>query len=494
MSAVIDNPELLLLRRQQLRLREEKVRALKHDGLPFYKPHPKQDAFHRAGATFKRRMVRSGNRFGKSFMGCAEDCAWVRGERPWYPPNSPERTAGIPQHPVKLLTITTDWDKVDEIFTSQRGEGGKVWRFLPRAGFVKSVRRNHSGAIDTIECANGSLWRFDTVKSWMANPQGSESSDWDAIHIDEPCPEGMWKGASRGLVDRGGSAWFTLTPLTEFWINDYFFPADTGGKPRSNVWATTGSIYDNPFLNVEAIAEYESTLTDDEKQCRLFGIPLHLSGLIYKKFNWSTHVLQEVPSGWDSFDSPPKTYPIYACIDPHPQTPHAVLFATVLPSGQTVCLFDIFDHCSVEELSRQIISFTRGRFVVWIKIDPLAYINDPITETNMAEEFMKHGVFVDKATKALAQGILAVQSGLKKNDIYFSPSCRRTLWEIQRYAWDEGENKPIDKDDHMMENLYRLRLGEPTFIEGTADKMRSMPELVIDSAPLNLEPISFNLD
>jgi len=490
---VIANPELLLLRRQQLRLQTEKVAALKHDGLPFYRPHPGQDAFHLAAGKFKRRMVRSGNRFGKSYMGCAEDCAWLRGERPWYPLGSVERTAGIPQHPVKLLTITTDWDKVDEIFTSQRGEGGKVWRFLPRSGFVKSVRRNHSGAIDTIECANGSLWRFDTVKSWMANPQGSESSDWDAIHIDEPCPEGMWKGASRGLIDRGGSAWFTLTPLSEFWINDYFFPADTGGKPRDNVWAITGSIYDNPYLNQEAIAEYESTLTDDEKQCRLFGIPLHLSGLIYKQFQWSTHVLAEVPTGWDAFHQPPRNYPIYVNIDPHPQTPHAVLFSTVLPAGQSVCLFDIFDHCGIEDLCKQINDFTKGRFVVWTKIDPLAYINDPITETNMAEEFAKYGVYVEKATKALAQGILAVQARLKRNQIYFAPTCRRTLWEIQRYAWDEGENKPIDKDDHMMENLYRLVLGEPSFLEPDASMSRvPMKELIIDRTELELEPVSLD--
>jgi hypothetical protein len=147
-------------------------------------------------------------------MGAAEDCAWLLHERPWYPPNHLARTGGIPQHPVKGLVITIDWDMVDAIWTSERGTEGKIWKFLPPE-LIKSKKRNHSGAIDTVECTNGSLLKFDTVKSYMANPMGSESFDWDFIHVDEPSPEGMFKAQARGLVDRRGSAWFTLTPLRE---------------------------------------------------------------------------------------------------------------------------------------------------------------------------------------------------------------------------------------------------------------------------------------
>jgi len=33
---------------------------------------------------------------------------------------------------------------------------------------------------------------------------GSESSDFDFVHVDEPCPEPMYKAAARGLIDRNG--------------------------------------------------------------------------------------------------------------------------------------------------------------------------------------------------------------------------------------------------------------------------------------------------
>ena len=37
-------------------------------------------------------------------------------------------------------------------------------------------------------------------------------------------------------------------------------------------------------------------------------------------------------------------------------------------------------------------------------------------------------------------------------------NCMRTLYEIEGYMWDKETNKPVDKDDHMMENLYRICL------------------------------------
>jgi len=443
-------------------------------------------------------MVRTGNRWGKSTCGVAEDLAWAKNERTWLPENDPYRRAGIPQRPIKGLVITTDWETVDDVFTGNRGTQGKFWQLAP-VGFIKQGLRNHSGSIDTLEFANGSLIKFATVKSYMTNPQGMESKDWDFVHVDEPCPEGMFKAAARGLMDRGGSAWFTLTPLREFWINDYFFPEDTGGRGRDDVWAINGSTTDNPFLSPEAIAEFESLLSEDEKQCRLHGIPLHLSGLVYKEFSWDRHVLKAVPSGWDNYLSPPANWSIYVFIDPHPQTPHAVLFCAVSPFGSRFYYSDLFQRSSIKDLCDSIRERLNGRAPIDIRLDPLGYVNDPITETNMADEFLKHGVLVEKATKAREHGIIQVKAALasgKKDgefqQIYFTPECRRSLWEIQRYCWDEKENKPVDKDDHMMENLYRCELTQRGWVD-----MRSTPntssEEVINATELELEEYSLDL-
>ena len=467
MNPTIDERKLLALREKQLLTRRLELKQ--QNGLAFYQPHPGQDRFHRAG-NFKHRMVRCGNRYGKSTLGCAEDIAWMLGERPWYAKGDPARFAGIPQRPTKGLVITTDWDKVDEIWTSEQGRGGsvgKIWQFAPR-GFIKHRRRNHSGAIEQLTGENGSILRFDTVESFKKNPMGSESSDWDFVHVDEPCPEAMYKAAARGLMDRGGSDWFTLTPLSEFWINDMFFPRPGAGVQSfrpGTIWAQQGNTSDNPFLTPEAIADYVALLNPDEVECRLKGIPLELSGLVYKNFHYDRHVLQSLPKGWTAFDNPPRDYVIYCAIDTHPQTPMAVLFVAVAPTGQRFIYDEIWAKASVEELARMILYKLEGRNWSIPKCEPAAWIDDPITGSSIAEEFGKAGLFVDKASKAKSFGILKMNGEFAKpGNVFVSPTCTRFLFEINRYCYDK-ENKPVDKDDHMMENMYRLFINDPIWYD-----------------------------
>ena len=140
--------EALLQKKLELQCR--RLQLHKDFGLAFYRPWAKQDAFHSATAKF--RMMRMGNRGGKSTGGCAEDLAWMLGERPWYKSkftiyhrdgsvyrvhdgyeNHPLVRQGIPQRPTKQLIITTDWDKVNEIWTGQEGaRPGKFWQMVPK--------------------------------------------------------------------------------------------------------------------------------------------------------------------------------------------------------------------------------------------------------------------------------------------------------------------------------------------------------------------------
>lgn len=494
-----ENPpsEAILLKQQLLALKREKLEKVKKFGLAFYKPHAKQDAFHRAGA-YKRRMYRAGNRSGKSQAGVAEDCAHFLGERPWYGKDDPARYEGIKPGRSKGIVITTDWDKVDEVFTGQGrgGDVGKLWKFLPD-GYVVKTRKNHSGVIDYVEGRDGSVIRFDTVKSFMMNPMGAESSDYDWIHWDEPAPQPMHKAMNRGLIDRGGKEWFTLTPLSEAWINDLFFPnikatkstkefqQDRNGRPLS--WVVTGTTYDNPYLSKDDIEDFESSLTEEEKLCRIHGIPLAMSGMVYKSFDYDKHVLKELPKGFEDFFSPPRNWPVYISIDPHPQTPHAVLFVAVSPLGQKFIFDEIFEQVVIEQLVEQIFQKTtfRGYTIANpTKCDPFAWINDPVTGSCMADEFMRHGLLVEKASKNKSHGILNMEAEFRKeNNIYVNPYLRRWLFEISHYTYDK-ENKPRDKDDHLMEAMYRLFINEPVYFEPNSKEPTSLGHTSIDGSDM----------
>jgi hypothetical protein len=489
----IDEIELIQLKRKKLQLISERVALRKRNGLLFYVPLPKQDAFHRAAKNFKLRMYRAGNRSGKSTCGCTEVCAFLLGERCWYPVGSPERTAGIPAR-AKVLLITSDWDVVNLVWTEDRGETrGKLWTFLPKEE-VAFTRRNHTGVISEIGMKNGAYLRFETVRSWMTNPLGVESADWDLVAVDEPCPQRMFTAAARGLIDRQGQAFFTLTPLSEFWINDLFFPEDTGGTQRPDAFAIDGTIYDNTYLSRTAIDAYASLLTDDEKSCRLLGIPMHLAGLIYKDFRLSDHVLHDLPKGWENWATPPKDWPVYYYIDPHPHTPHCVIFLTVDELGNWYIFDDIFTHCIVSELAANIHGKLAGKRAIRARIDPCAFIEDPITGTTMAEDFARCGIVAEPAVKDLDRGILAVGGALKTRRLRFTPQARRSLWEIQRYAWDQRpghENHPIDKDDHAMECLYRAVLDNPTFVREDKQWNHPVPEETFEGTNLDLETLAF---
>lgn len=509
---------------------EELAKLKEENGILFYEPHPKQDRFHRKGAKL-RRYVRTGNRFGKSTMGAAEDVAWALGYRPWYPEGDPARYEGIPRRSVKLLVICQDWDKVNEIFTNMEpgANQGKIFKLLPKDKIVGTPAKSKNGVVCLIKVK--STWGgtsaiyFDTVKSYMANPMGQESSDWDAIHVDEPCPQDMWNANSRGLVDRDGAAWFTCTPLSQMWINDMFVPRSRmrevlGDQEIDNgdYWMITGEMSDNPTLTPRAIEMFLSQLSPNERQCREKGLPLSLSGLIYKQFDYSSHVYDAPPLGWKQMWVPPPNYTIRMAVDPHPETPHAVLCAATSPTQEVFFFAEIFEQVMASVLAEKIqdILYAHDSEQEYYELaeawmDPAGFIESPTDGSSMATEFDKHGIYCNRAVRDLARGIIVAQQGLgrmltlpsgrKTPWLKFGQHLTRTLYEFDHYEWDsKKENKPIDKDDHMMENFYRLvvhglhyippdKTGANKLIVKKRDYAHmSVPKVTKGPAPLNSRP------
>ena len=497
-SQELDLSELLRLRALKRAL-ERRDELRKENGLLYYVPHSKQDKFHSAGGK-RRRYVRTGNRWGKSTAGAAEDIAWCMGERIWYPEGDPRRTVGIPERSVKGVLIVQDWDKAAEIFTSQDdGESmGKLFKLLPRAAFVE-VEKNQSGHICKLlirsKWGGVSALCIDTVKSFKSNPMGHESSDWDFVHVDEPLPKEMWAAYSRGLVDRRGSAWFMCTPITELWINDYFIPRGQGRREfddgqtfdtveQNDYWVMTGSSMDNPALTREAIADFTRDVPAHELESRIYGRPKMLAGIIHREFDRDLHVYSETPHGWISPTTPPANWAIRCAIDPHPKIPMAVLFSATNPYGYTYFFAEIWQKFHIDELCQMIksrLSFVDAVSMRTLQMqlcqavcDPLAWTPNPINGRTMADEFTVHGIPVSPGSKAMMEGILRTGELLRARDaqgnpmVKFHESLAETLYEFDRYVWDPETEKPDAKaPDHMMENLHRLVLTGLTWMDMT---------------------------
>lgn len=490
---------------------QQKVRNLRRQkkiresaGVYFYRPHPKQDKFHEAGK-FRRRYVRTGNRFGKSQMGSAEDIAWCMGERVWYPEDDPRRYVGIPKRPVKGCIIVQDWKKAKDIFTNRDpgADIGKLFQFLPADKFV-GVGLAHGSNVNCIRIK--SKWGgvssifLETVKSFKGNKMTVESSDWDFLHIDEPCPKEMWEGMSRGLMDRMGSAWFTCTPLTEMWINDMFIPAKRFRQSfdkaycdeKESKWIITGSSTDNPYLTQEAIDEYFRDIDADAKQARLHGIPRALAGLVYKAFDREEHIVTGVPKGWEkTWPKPPEDYTIRIEIDVHSREPQTALFFATSPHGVTIIYDEIFDPCYLPEFCQQIEAKIEGRTVHECECDPIAFQEHPVSGECWIDNMEIAGVDIMPAPKTKERGISVTQSQWKMRDmtgrplLYVHEHCTEFLYEIDRYVWDiekKGE-KTTDKDDHCMECLYRGVLTGLEYVNPKPNAYRPPPPIDFTKTP-----------
>lgn len=488
--------EQAILKQRELELLRAKLTLVKENGLEFYRPHEKQHEFH--ACPDKRRGLFAGNRFGKSEAAAAETVAWFLGERTWYKhkfpiygmreglkiivsfhdghENHPLVRQGIPRFATKQLIVTTDWKKVDIVWTTLLGaEPGKIWKFIPKSRNV-STRKNHEGTIDTIfDEDTGAVIRFTTEQAFNKNPQTVESTDNDRVGIDEPVVQDMWVGLSRGLMDRDGQGDFTLTSLRERWIYDYFNPEEAPQESRHAIRATT---YDNPHNTPAAIARFEADLTPEERECRLMGLPLELTGLVYKEFSKSRHVLKELPLGWTAWNCPPMHWTIYVSIDVHPQTPQAAMFVAVPPMGKPIVYDEIWKSCVADVLAEEIKVRTFGRYVGFMKADPKAWEEDPVYRVSMASRFFVHGLPVEKASKAKEFGITNMRNLLRLDPcaVHFVPTVTRTLWEMARYHYDK-ENKPIDKDDHFMECMYRLFITPLPWLDPKPAPLRDFREI-----------------
>ena len=447
-------------------------------GCGMYRPHPKQDMFHRHGDV-KFRYLRTGNRFGKSDCGSAEDVAWALGERPWYPKDDPARYAGIPRRPTKGIILCTDWNKAEEVFTNETAGAtqGKLWKWLPKDAFVhRDSLHGHIVRIVVKSVWGGeSIIYIDTIAAFKLNNQRGESGWYDWIHVDEPIPEEMWNSFSRGLIDTDGSAWFTCTPLREPWINRFFLPNNRfkldDDKPNffgKQKVVIVGKSTDNPYISEQGIQTFVEGLNDRERAARLFGRPIDSTGMVHPDFAEESHVYFDPPPGWKDVNTPPLDYTIRYHIDPHPVTPNAVLFSATGPDGRVWFFNEIYEPCGAKELAERVVEITKNYFVAGEWMDPSGFITNMVDRTTFADDLIQYGLAPEKGSKDLKRGIMLTNDMLKRpGQLNFAYNLLRTRYEFDNYVYDDFERKPDqprDKDDHMMESLHRLVIGGLSYI------------------------------
>ncbi len=334
---------------------------------------------------------------------------------------------------------------------------------------IKQVEKNQQGSPSRITFTNGSTIG---LFSYEQETTKFEGKDLDWVAFDEPPPREIYIACTRGLIDRGGFAFFALTPLKEPWIYDELWIPGIKGESKE-IAVFLADIRENPHISEEAIARFEETLTEDEKEARLHGRFRHLSGRVYKEFDERDHVIPPLdwPTGW----------PVIEAIDPavSGRKAHAVVWVGVTKSGDYIVIDELFDDCNLVELAEKIMEKRKGKHVVASVIDPSINVNDGIYRLNQKEVLERCGVRSSLAAKKdnLLPGVEAIKRLLmkdpatKKPKMYVFSTCTNLIFEFNHYIWDEFKHpekfspktKPRKKNDDLLDALRYAIMTNITF-------------------------------
>jgi len=455
------------------------------------------------------------NRTGKTTGGICEDIAFALGLRPWLVPTEllqefglvallgaenwriPDAARTPLKTPVKVLVIEDDWDTADEIlFSGAEDRAGKLTYYTP-ADAIKDTSKNALGYTCELTLINGSTIRVDTEKSFVNDPNSFEGGTNDLIHYDEGKKRSLRVALKRGLADRYGFEIFTLTPLCEPWIFHEIYQKAVLDRDYS-----THNLQAARHISKEGWQAFLNTLTEDELAARGRGEWVFLKGLVYPEFiskdaKDGGHLASPLTPQWLA-----KNATIYVAIDPHPRQPLTALFLAADNKGRLILFDEVFKKCLISEFCELIqsklkyivkdeegVNEEKELVVARYLIDPIAYIDDPVSGLTWADEFIAEGIYVEPASKAKAQGICNVRQAFKDNLLFITTNCTEVLREIQLYVYDEwkdgersSKEKTIDKDDHMMECMYRLVISKPEFRDPEAYSKAIEP---FDLAPLH---------
>lgn len=322
------------------------------EAIRLYEPLPIQTQFHQSKA--KRRIVRAGNRGGKTLMAAMELGMAVTGQHPYvhypkagraYVVAKDGRAIGETLYPklfkAGAFKIIRDsgtgqwrsfrpWEPDDKARESEAKPAPPI--IPPR--LVESVAwENKKESVPRkVVLRNG--WEISFFTSGGKPPQGM---DVDIVWFDEEITDPDWLPEMLArLLDRRGRFWWSATPQagTDQFLMLSERAEEQRGWKKPQVEEFKFKTADNIHFSEEDRETLAADLTEEERAVRLEGEFAALGFLMYPEFSMKVH-------GVDMPDGIPADWARYASIDPGNQV-CAVLFAAVPPPsfGDYVYFYD----------------------------------------------------------------------------------------------------------------------------------------------------------
>ena len=457
-SVVDPNIDKLLLARAI----EEKRRRLRENGIKYYDPQPQQLPFHKSCKRI--RAVFGGNRSGKTVGGATEAVWYATGTHPH---------KHIPTPNYGRVCCTDFTNGIEKVILPE------IHRWLP-----KNMIKKYDVESRTLYLTNGSTIEF---MSYDQDVEKFESASRHWVWFDEEPPQNIFKACQMRLIDTKGDLWMTMTPLQGLtWVySDIYENANINKNIDVFVYTTT----DNPHIDAKILEETMQGFSEQEKEARIGGKFIQMSGLIYREYSPDKHNIDRFPL--------PAHFPRICAIDPHPRTSTVVEYMAVaskrhfvmearrngidLPDiqcGEEDNVYIIYDEVYtaesllISEVAKMMKAKEGDDYIYYRLIDNSANTPDPIVGTTIRQEFSNHGIRTILADKDVANRIFKVREKLANSTLFFFRDVQNALWEIRHYAWDDyhvgrdfkdPKEKPRKKRDHAMDCIGYMVSSNPRY-------------------------------
>lgn len=349
-----------------------------------------------------------------------------------------------------------------------------------------------------------SSWTTDTGFVFDIMTYAQDEHEFEGVTLgwawfDEPPPDKILK-ATIARMRRGGIIFITATPISG---SAHLYDLFASGKMQVQVVLREGedpvtverSVFHitadvesackehgvRGHLEHEDIERMVAEYPEEERQARVYGKFAHLIGLVFKNFDRDIHVIKP-------FNITDRDFVVYHYLDPHPRNPDAGLWVAVDKNGTHYVVDEFyFQPEDTQDLAMKVKNKNSQYRIGGMWADPWIFNTDQHLDNdkNLADKLIDQGLTYLPAPKQRSAADMAIRDALNYQTVggqvrippklYIFETCERLIWEMEHYRWAEwkgrtGEDrdrkeKPVDKDDHEIENLGRALVSNHQFYE-----------------------------
>ena len=482
-------------------------------------------------ATTKEVVAVGGNRSGKTDSMLADAVICMTGIIPFSLEDVyPREKIQCPMR-IRLMceSLTNTWEpvikqKLQWNKWNGRGEPGGPfghWGWVPRDSLLRGKwDESWSEKNRTLTLRCGCTMQ---VFSYDQEVEDLSGASMHRILNDEPPPQLMYRENKMRTMDTGGQIYTAMTPSDDpnkairgSWIFDVYDRGLPGPARDPDITSVNLFTENNRILDADSIALIVKDLTPDQKETRLHGAFMHLSGLIYPVytdrtkwwcFRCNTTVLTK-KSGeirdllvrdvcttcgsddtceYSHFVDPiaiAYTWPVVYVLDPHPRKGNMMAWYAIDPCDDWWQIGEMVIDQQPKDVRDKVLDYEKQ-----FKLDVRRRIMDPkmagqaahnagVRHICVKDEFDKVGLRCVAGQSDFSSGRARIIEMMKPDPRTRTPrvhvfrNCTQTNKQFKSYIWDEysanQESKdpkavPITKNDDFPTMMKYLALDNPSY-------------------------------